>query len=63
MENKLKIVKEILKKYDQLHLLQFYSELTEEQKSNLLNQILKINFEEILICLRNIINIIVIETV
>lgn len=48
MENKLKIVKEILKKYDQLHLLQFYSELTEEQKSNLLNQILKINFEEIL---------------
>lgn len=48
MENKLKIVKEILNKYDQLHLLQFYSELTEEQKSDLLNQILKIDFEEIL---------------
>ena len=48
MENKLNIAKEILGKYNQLHLLQFYSELTDEQKSNLLNQILKINFEEVL---------------
>lgn len=48
MEDKLKIVKEILKKYDQEHLIRFYSELTDVQKSNLLNQILKINFEEIL---------------
>ena len=48
MEDKLKIVKEILSKYGQEHLIQFYAELTENQKSDLLNQILKINFEEIL---------------
>lgn len=48
MEDKLKIVREILKKYNQEHLIQFYSELTESQKSDLLNQILEIDFEEIL---------------
>lgn len=48
MDDKLNLVKEILKKYGQEHLIQFYSELTESQKSYLLNQILKINFEEIL---------------
>lgn len=48
MEDKLSIVKKILKKYDQEHLIQFLPELTEKQKSSLLNEILKINFEEIL---------------
>ena len=48
MEDKLKIVKEILKKYNQEHLIQFYAVLTESQKSDLLNQILEIDFDEIL---------------
>ncbi len=48
MDDKLDIVKNLLKKYNQEHLLQFYSELTEKQKSNLLNQILDIDFEQIL---------------
>ena len=48
MDDKLNTVREILKKYNQEHLLQFYSELTENQKSDLLNQILDIDFEQIL---------------
>ena len=48
MINKLQKVNDILEKYNQEHLIQFYSELTEKQKSDLLNQILKIDFEEIL---------------
>ena len=48
MDNKLDKVKEILMKYEQTHLIQFYSELTETQKSFLLNQILNIDFQEIL---------------
>lgn len=48
MEDKLNKVKEILSKYNQEHLIQFYPELTENQKSDLLNQIFKIDFEEIL---------------
>ena len=48
MEDKLSEVKKILSKYNQEHLIQFYSELTEKQKSDLLNQILKIDFKEIL---------------
>ena len=48
MDDKLNIVKSILEKYNQQHLLKFYSNLTETQKNNLLNQILKIDFEEIL---------------
>ncbi len=48
MIDKLNKAKEILKMYNQEHLLQFYNELTEVQKSNLLNQIMSINFEEIL---------------
>ena len=48
MDDKLNIVKEILEKYSQKHLIQFYKELTDLQKDDLLNQILKINFEEIL---------------
>ena len=47
MKDKLYIVKEILSKYHQEHLLRFYRELTEEQKSDLLNQILSINFDEL----------------
>ena len=48
MNNKLDTVKSILKKYKQEHLLNFYSELTDSQKSDLLNQILSIDFDEIL---------------
>ena len=48
MEDKLKTVKSILKKYDQEHLLNFYGGLTDSQKTFLLNQILNIDFEEIL---------------
>ncbi len=48
MEDKLKTVKSILKKYDQEHLLNFYGELTDSQKTFLLNQILNIDFKEIL---------------
>ena len=48
MENKLKTAKEILKKYNQEHLLHFYDELSENEKNKLLNQILTINFEKIL---------------
>ena len=36
MENELKKAKEILKKYDQEHLLQFYDELTPSEKKYLL---------------------------
>ena len=48
MDDKLKRAKELLKKYDQEHLLHFYNELTDIQRSNLLKQILSIDFEEIL---------------
>ena len=48
MEDRLNEVKKILNKYNQEHLIQFYPELTDEQKTSLLNQILKIDFEEIL---------------
>ena len=48
MNNRLDDVKNILKKYNQEHLLKFYSELTDAQKSALLNQILSIDFDEIL---------------
>ena len=47
MDDKLNLAKEILKKYHQEHLLQFYNTLTDKQKANLLKQILSINFEEI----------------
>ena len=48
MDDKLKKAKEILKKYNQEHLLQFYNELTDAQRANLVKQILSIDFEEIL---------------
>lgn len=48
MENKLKIAKEIVKKYNQEHLLYFYNELSQEEQNKLIEQILKIDFEKIL---------------
>ena len=48
MEKKYAQVKEILKKYNQEHLLQDYDEMNLEDKEKLLNQILAINFEQIL---------------
>ena len=57
MDDKLKKAKEILKKYNQEHLLQFYNELTDAQRSNLLKQILSIDFEEILYLYENTIQV------
>lgn len=48
MDDKIKIAKEILKKYNQEHLLYFYDKLSEEEKSILINQILNIDFEKII---------------
>lgn len=48
MEDKLKIAKEILEKYNQEHLLNFYNEISKKEKDILINQILNINFEKIL---------------
>lgn len=46
MDNFLK-AKEILKEYNQEHLLSFYDELDNEQKEFLVNQILRIDFKQI----------------
>lgn len=48
MINNFEKAKDILKKYDQEHLLYFYDELSEAEKEALINQILRINFKEIL---------------
>lgn len=48
MEDQLKKAINILKKYNQEHLLQFYDELTESQKQDLIHQILSIDFDEVL---------------
>lgn len=48
MEDKLNEAKQILKEYNQEHLLQFYDEISEEEKNILINQILNMNFEQIL---------------
>ena len=53
MDNKLTEAKLILKKYNQEHLLNFYDELSEEQKEILINQILTIDFEEIITLYHN----------
>ena len=45
--------KEILKKYNQEHILNFYEELDNEQKEKLINQILDIDFEEIITLYNN----------
>ena len=49
MEENLLKVKEILKKYNQEHLLEFYNELNNEEKETLVNQILTIDFDQIII--------------
>lgn len=46
MEEKLNQVKEILKKYEQEHLLLNFEKLSEEKKEELLKQILQIDFEQ-----------------
>lgn len=56
MEDKLKLARDILQKYNQEHLLNFYNEISEKQKSILINQILTINFEEIITLYTNSIN-------
>lgn len=48
MEDKLKLAKGILKKYNQEHLLYFYDEISEDEKNILINQILNIDFEQII---------------
>lgn len=53
MDNKLEKVKEILKEYNQEHLLSFYDELSDEQKNILLNQILNTRFSQILTLYQN----------
>ena len=47
VDNQYLKAKEILKKYNQEHLLAFYDKLTQEKKEKLINQILNINFEQI----------------
>jgi len=53
MDTKLNQAKEILKEYNQEHLLYFYDELSSEQKDILLNQILSTRFSQILILYKN----------
>ncbi len=53
MSDKLTKAKEILKKYHQEHLLYFYDEISENEKEVLLNQIIKIDFDEILNLYKN----------
>ena len=48
MEDKLSKAKEILKKYNQEHLFEFYNEITKDEKKILINQILNIDFEQII---------------
>ena len=45
MNEKLEVVKDILKKYKQEHLLHFYDELNQSEQEKLLNQILEIDFK------------------
>lgn len=47
MEERYIKAKEIVKKYNQEHLLSQYNKLDNENKEKLLNQILNINFEQI----------------
>ena len=53
MDTKLNQAKEILKEYNQEHLLYFYDELSSEQKDILLNQILNTRFSQILSLYKN----------
>ena len=53
MDDKLIKAKNILKEYNQEHLLYFYDELDEKQKETLLNQILTTRFSQILNLYKN----------
>ena len=46
--DKFTMAKETLEKYGQEHLLDFYEQITDKQKENLIDEILNLNFEEIL---------------
>lgn len=48
MNYKLENAKKILKKYNQEHLLNFYDDISEEEKNILINQILNIDFDKII---------------
>ena len=48
MSIKLQYCKKILKKYNQEHLLEFYKDLNKDEKENLLNEIIDLDFNEIL---------------
>ena len=47
MEDKLTQAKQLLKKYDQEHIIEFFPKLSEEQQLNLADQIIGIDFEEL----------------
>ena len=47
MDSSLLNIKEILKKYNQEHLLDFYDELNDSQKESLLSQLINIDFEKV----------------
>lgn len=53
MHKKLEKVKKILTTYKQEHLIYFYDELSDVQKQKLLDQIININFEEIINLYKN----------
>ena len=48
MDTKIKQAKELLKKYNQEHLLYFFDNISQEEQNKLIKQILNINFEKIL---------------
>ena len=47
MEEKLSMVKELLAKYGQEHLLQCYDKFSDEQKNKLLDDILTLDFNQV----------------
>lgn len=47
MNSKYEEAKEILKNYNQTHILSFMNKLDKDRKENLIEQILKIDFEEL----------------
>ena len=53
MDTKIKQAKELLKKYNQEHLLYFFDNISQEEQNKLIKQILNINFEKILSLYQN----------
>lgn len=47
MEAKLEMAKQVLQKYGQEHILNFFNELSKEKQNELLNQILTMDFKEL----------------